>query len=113
MPRTANASKRIACTKGTAHLRGQLWFALRILRCTNVGELMAVAEQTKKRSALNFLRYLGAAGFVRVVHGNGGKHEPTTYVLIRDTGPKCPSILDNGKSVFDHNTDKEYRLDGR
>lgn len=112
MPRTANASKRIATTKGASHLRAQLWFALRIVRRTTVRDLMAVAEQDNKRSALNFLGQLRKAGLVRAHKYNLGKREPWTFVLVRDTGPLCPSILDRGKTVFDHNTATEYRIDG-
>jgi len=113
MSRTANASKRIAQTKGAAHRRGQLWFALRVLRRFTVGELLAVTEQDNKRSALQFLGQLRKAGFLRAHYGNAGKHEPTAYVLIRDSGPKCPSALKRGTAVFDHNTETEYAIDGR
>jgi len=112
MPRHANAGRRIAATKGTNHVRGQLWFALRIVRRTTVRDLMAVAEQDNRRYALKFLRMLSLAGFVRTIDRNPGTREPWTFVLIRDTGPKCPTILGRGKAVFDHNTDTEYRIDG-
>lgn len=84
---------------------------MRVLRSFTATDLMAVAEVESKRSVLAFLGLLTKAGFIATNHGNRGRHEQTQFRLIRNTGPKCPAILRAGKSVWDHNTDTEYRLD--
>lgn len=109
---TRSIGARVARTKGDRHMRGKLWRALRILRNTTACELMAVAEQDNKKSVQRFLQILARAGFVRARHGNRGRHEPTTYVLVRNSGPACPSVLQRGAVVYDHNTEQEYRIDG-
>jgi len=107
---TRSIGARVARTKGDRHMRGKLWRALRILRNTTACELMAVAEQDNKKSVQRFLQLLVQAGFVRARHGNRGRHEPSVYVLVRDTGPLCPSVLQRGAVVYDHNTEQEYRI---
>lgn len=107
-PRARSVCKRIARTKGERHVRGRLWYAMRVLRSFTVFDLMAVAEVESKRSVLAFLGLLGKAGFVSAKYGNRGRHEVTQFRLVRNSGPKCPSILRAGKVVLDHNTLTEY-----
>lgn len=109
---TKYSSARIVQTKGAEHRRGALWRALRILRRFTVFELMAVAEQDNKHSVLTFLGQLRKAGFLRAQAGNRGRHEPTTFFLIRDPGPACPAVLKRGMVVYDRNTDTEYPING-
>lgn len=112
---TRSIPARIARTKaasGTPHRRELLWRAIRILRRFTTHELMAVAEQDNKRSVLQYLRQLRRAGFLRAQYGNAGRHEATSFVLIRNSGPKTPAVLQQGAVVYDPNTEQEYRLNG-
>ena len=111
--RTHSLPGRIARTKaaaGTVHRRQKLWQAMRILRGFSISDLMAVTEQSNRASVLTYLGQLRRAGFVRIQRGNGGRHEPSHFVLIRDSGPKAPGLLRNGAVVYDLNTETEYPL---
>lgn len=111
--RTHSLPARIARTKaasGTVHRRLKQWQAMRILRRFTVSDLLAVTEQTNKHSLLTYLGQLRRAGFVRAHYGNRGRHEPTQFQLIRDSGPKPPALLKKGSVIYDLNTDTEYPL---
>lgn len=107
LPRTRCAARSIAKTKGANHKRAKIWYAMRVMRHFTIADLMAVTEQDNKYSILTFIGYLRRAGYVIARYGNKGKHELTSFVLVRNTGPKCPSILRNGKTIWDHNTEQE------
>lgn len=113
-PKTRNFAARIARTKAGAgtHVRGQLWYAMRVLHNFTQADLQAVAEVDKRRSVTVFLLLLRRAGYLRVRAGHHGRHEPHHYTLIRDSGPKCPALVNRGKAIYDHNTDTTYALKG-
>lgn len=109
----ASVSRRIARTKATngqGHKRGRLWQAMRILRTFTVFDLQAVAEIDSKRSVLTFLSQLRRTGFIRATYGDGARHEPTRFVLVRNSGPTCPGLIRRGSAIYDHNTDLEYPI---
>lgn len=108
---TRAVSARVAAAKGTGYKRGRLWHALRILRNATAYDLMAVAEVPSRGHVLRFLWQLRRAGYVRSRPGRTNQ-EPTVYTLIRDTGPKCPSVLRRGTVVYDHNTEQEHPING-
>ncbi|GAP66296.1 hypothetical protein MBSD_n1600 [Mizugakiibacter sediminis] len=90
--------------------RQRLWQAMRIMRQFTVRELMAACEVEERRTVQAYLSLLRRAGFLRVVHADGARHEPSRYHLIRDSGPHGPSVIHRGRTVWDLNTDKEYPL---
>lgn len=111
--RTHSIPARIARTKranGTVHRRLKQWQAMRILRKFTVFDLLAVTEQSNKRSLLTYLSQLRRAGYLRAHYGNRGRHEPTQFLLLRDSGPKPPALLKKGSVIYDLNTETEYPL---
>ncbi len=109
---TKGVSRQIAKTKGANHLRGRLWYAMRVLRTFTASDLMAVAEIEKRHSVLTFLSLLRRSGYLSATYGNRGRHELTSFRLVRNSGPKCPSTLRNGTVMWDHNTETEYPING-
>lgn len=111
-PVTRYAVKRIAETKGGRHRRARLWQAMRILRTFTAFDLLAVAELDGncKHSVLVFLSQLRRAGYLRAHYGNPGLHEPTRFVLVRDSGPYTPALVKRGAAIWDWNTETEYPL---
>jgi hypothetical protein len=97
--------------------RERIWSVMRILKRFDLPMLMITAE-ANRRACEDFVNLLSRAGYVRRLdmpvrrRGAGNidvARDWSTYVLVRNTGPRCPSIsnsrerrlLDrnNGRSV--------------
>ncbi|RPE81816.1 hypothetical protein EDC50_1018 [Vulcaniibacterium tengchongense] len=116
-----NATRRHRAGKearGTFVL-GKTWNAMRMLRTFTAGDVAAVVEITTAESVCRYARYLVRAGYLRITRHGLGRCLPATYTLIRNTGPKAPSVLRKRSSrmphrvavaVYDHNTETEYPL---
>jgi hypothetical protein len=80
--------------------RERLWAAMRVLKRFDLPMLMMTAE-AKRRSCEDFINLLSRAGYVRrvdmpVARAGAGNLDVartwSTYVLVRNTGPKAPTI---------------------
>lgn len=93
-------------TQGLA--RVNMWRTMRIIGSFNLQHLVIQAStehtQIKQQDAKDYIKYLRAAGYVRISHP-GKKGRPTVYQFIaaRYTGPK-PPMVQHVKQVFDPNT---------
>lgn len=111
LPITRNAARRRQTGKAARgdHRSGKLWYAIRVLRKFPASELCAVAEIDNKPFVLAFLNKLRHAGYLRNVQNR--KNEEATWILIRNTGPLCPSLLQRCTVVWDHNEDRAYLVE--
>lgn len=72
--------------------RDRLWRTMRVLPSFDLPTLQIVAT-TSRRSAEDMINCLQRAGYLRQLsRGNGTKGTWSTYRLIRNTGPRTPSI---------------------
>ena len=72
--------------------REKLWSAMRVLPSFDVPTLVMTAG-TSRRSAEDLVNCLHRAGHLRQLsRGNGTTGTWSTYRLVRNTGPKAPSI---------------------
>lgn len=112
-PLTRNAARRRSVNReaNDAYRCGELWQAARILRRFTASELLAVTEYGNRDSALAWLNKLRHAGFFRTDKVKGQREK--YWVLVRNSGPKCPAIVRNRTAVWDHNTEQEYSIDAR
>lgn len=109
MPRPAIDRGYIRRKQRAQTKRGNLWRAMRMLRRFTAGDLCAVCETDRHKAVLVFLSQLRRTGFVAIAHqGNQAYHEPNTFRLVRDTGPRPPAVLARRRSMFDPNTETEY-----
>ena len=102
----------------------KLWRALRMRRKATTMDMVTIANPEEKygdafilklRQAQHYLRSLCRAGFVTALKSRSEGTSPQSrgylcWLLIRDTGPKCPSV---SKGIcYDHNTGQEIELKG-
>lgn len=87
-PPTVNAAGDVK-RRGPSQ-RERLWKVMRILKRFDLPQLEITSEATR-RAAEDFINLLSRAGYIRNL-GKGGGTGWATYALIRDTGPKCPTI---------------------
>ncbi len=88
--------------KNTAPRR-KVWMSMRILRTFSQADLLITTE-TSYRTVRRYLSALTKAGYVR----QQGKGHEAKYQLLRNTGPKPPSI--KGDRLIDQNTGITYEL---
>lgn len=75
----------------------RLWQAMRCIKTFNDSELAAVANATLNCSQ-QFIKALFKAGYLKKTPG-----ERPIYHLIRDTGPKTPTLKHRRATVIDNN----------
>lgn len=95
--------------------RVRMWVAMRVLKRFNVPMLQMTAE-VKRRNCEDFINLLSRAGYVRRLDygvgrcraGNlGAARTWSTYQLVRNTGPKAPTITNppgGPRQLVDANT---------
>ena len=100
--------------------RERMWKAMRVLKSFDIPMLMITAEVTR-RACDDFLNHLHRAGYVACRHrfrpngGNGGvARDWSTYVLIRNTGPRHPTFTgftpEKPQILIDRNTGDRVEL---
>jgi hypothetical protein len=100
--------------------RSRIWKVMRVLKTFDVPTLMIAAE-VKRRACDDFLNLLVRAGYVRMNGynfkrlGSGAVRDWSTYTLLRNTGPRHPTISAyRGKAepqrLTDHNTGASVEL---
>ena len=99
--RATNKAKR------NDHRCGKLWYAARFLRRFTTSDLLAVADYPNRKSAQAWLNKMRHAGYFR---SSPNGNEEAIWTLLRDSGPVCPAICRNRTTVWDFNTEKEYRI---
>lgn len=87
--------------------RQRMWNAMRMLQRFNVTNIATTASVTIS-VARNYINALQATGYLKVVTKHGGAGRFTTYHLIRNTGPKYPSI--NKAQVAQDNNTGDYHI---
>lgn len=94
--------------------RDFLWKSLRIMRRATARQLAAVTMRPKNSVQVD-LRALVATGYVRL-DGKGGRGgRDVVHTLVRDSGPKPPLFVLNGKTLLgavDRNTLETFGIDG-
>jgi hypothetical protein len=100
--RDPNTSTRLA---GAA--RRKAWQSMRILRAFTTAQLQATAE-IGERNARHFCQALRDAGYLLVTAPATGRPGSfSRYRLVRDSGPRCPSVRRDG-TVYDVNLKKVF-----
>jgi len=88
-PRVARDG-RVTARAPTA--RDKLWRAMRVLRTFDLPTLV-ISTGVTRRSAEDMINVLHRAGYLRQpVRGNAAKATWSTYRLVRNTGPRTPSV---------------------
>lgn len=91
--------------------RLRIWQAMRIMREFSTPDLAAACELgDNPRIALAYISALRRAGYLRTRQPQRGIHRPAIHTLVRNTGPHPPAIVHRGVTVWDPNTDTEYRI---
>ena len=93
--------------------REMIWQSLRIMRKATTSSLVAVSERPKK-SVQRELRDFERTGYIRVENPEAG-YRDRIHCIIRDTGPKPPLFLMQGKEAIgavDRNTCEVFGING-
>jgi hypothetical protein len=100
----------------TRTVRDRLWSVMRVLRDFDLPTLI-IAADSSRRSAEDLVNCLLRAGYLRRLScGNRMKGTWSTYRLLRNTGPRTPSVshgLVDGRrrrEVVDHNTGRRIDI---
>jgi hypothetical protein len=75
----------------------RMWQTMRCMKKFTIGDLEAIANASRSH-ALQLVKALFKAGYLKCI-----KEEPAEYFLIRDTGPKAPTIKRTRSEIFDNN----------
>jgi hypothetical protein len=88
--------------------RQQLWRAIRILRRFDIATLWAASSTAEKPvsrpTAQDYVALLARAGYLKK---KGGTHSKPEYTLVRDSGPKAPTVI-RVIDMWDPNTKQAY-----
>ena len=79
----------------------RMWQAMRCLKTFTVGDLVAVSNASRSHG-LQFVKALFKVGYLKLID-----EESAQYFLVRDTGPKAPTIRRSRAEIIDNNLNQE------